>query len=111
MEKDKIYTQHILDAISAIEKFIATKNYNAFCNDELLQNGVIRELEVIGEASKKLSSEFKDSIPSLPWKDIAGMRDKLIHDYFSVDLDAVWKAATRDIEDLKNALIKKTGQK
>lgn len=107
MEKDKIYAQHILDAIAAIEKFIADKDYKSFSGDQLLQDGIIRELEIIGEASKSLSEEFKNLISNLPWKDIAGMRDKLIHSYFSVDLDAVWKAATRDIKELKGELIKK----
>lgn len=107
MEKDKIYAQHILDAVSAIEKFIAGGEYESFSGDKLLQDGIIRELEIIGEASKKLSEEFKSLIPNLPWKDIAGMRDKLVHDYFSVDLDAVWKAATKDIQELKSELIKK----
>ncbi|SRR3989344_5376878 len=107
MEKDNIYAKHILDAISSIESFIAGKDYKGFSKDQLLQDGTIRKLEVIGEASKSLSSEFKNSIPNLPWKDIAGMRDKLIHDYFSVDLDAVWKAATEDIKQLKNEILKK----
>lgn len=107
MEKDDIYAKHILDAIAAIEKFIADKDYEGFSNDQLLQDGIVRELEIIGEASKKLSDGFKSSIPALPWKDIAGMRDKLVHDYFSVDLDAVWKAAIKDIQELKNELLKK----
>lgn len=108
MEHDKVYAKHILDAITSIEKFLAGKNYEIFCEDELLQNGVIRELEIIGEAVKHISDGFKSAIPGLPWKDIAGMRDKLIHDYFSVDLDAVWKAATKDVEELKTEILKKT---
>lgn len=111
MEKDKIYAQHILDAVAAIEKFIADKDYKSFSGDQLLQDGIIRELEIIGEASKGFSEEFKNSIPNLPWKDIAGMRDKLVHDYFSVDLDAVWKAATKDIKELKNDIVKRFDQK
>ena len=109
MEKDKIYAQHILDAITAIGKFIADKDYASFSGDQLLQDGIIRELEIIGEASKNISVEFKISIPNLPWKDIAGMRDKLVHGYFSVDMDAVWKAATTDIQALKSELIKNLG--
>lgn len=106
MEQDKIYAHHILDAVASIKKFLIGKDRCVFDEDELLQNGIIRELEIIGEAVKHLSVEFKDSIPSLPWKDIAGMRDKLIHNYFSVDLDAVWKAATKDVEELKAELLK-----
>jgi uncharacterized protein with HEPN domain len=107
MEKDKVYARHILDAVSAIEKFMAGKDYENFSKDQLLQDGVIRELEIIGEASKHFSDEFKNSMPNLPWQDIAGMRDKLIHDYFSVDLDAVWKVATKDIKELKTEILKK----
>ena len=109
MEQDKIYAQHILDAISAIEKFMGNKDYENFSKDQLLQDGIIRELEIIGEASKNLSEKFKSSIANLPWNDIAGMRDKLIHDYFSVDLDAVWKAVTKDIKELKSELLKQVG--
>ncbi len=109
MEKDNIYAQHILDAIASIEKYMLDKNYESFSQDQLLQDGIIRELEIIGEASKNLSNEFKNTISILPWKDIAGMRDKLVHDYFSVDLDAVWKAATEDMKELKTELLKKLG--
>jgi len=59
---------------------------------------------VIGEAVKKLSSELKKGHPEIPWKDVAGMRDKLIHDYFGVDLDAVWDTAEKDIPQLKNKI-------
>lgn len=104
MKEDEVYIKHILDAISAVEKFLAGKDYNSFAFDKLIQDGVIRELEVIGEASKHFSENFKNDVPSVPWKDIAGMRDKLIHDYFSVDIDAVWKTATEDIFVLKSAL-------
>ena len=104
MEKDKVYVRHILDSISIIEGFIAGITYEKFAENKLLQNGVIRELEVSGEASKKLSDEFKESLPGIEWKSIAGMRDKLIHDYFSVDLEAVWKTATSDLPPLKEIL-------
>ena len=85
MEKDRAYVRHILDSISAIEGFISGVTYEKLTENKLLQNGIIRELEVIGEASKKLSEEFKASLPGVEWKSIAGMRDKLIHDYLSVD--------------------------
>jgi uncharacterized protein with HEPN domain len=59
---------------------------------------------VIGEAVKKLSSELKKGHPEIPWKDVAGMRDKLIHDYFGVDLDAVWDTVRKDIPRLKDEI-------
>jgi len=72
--------------------------------NNLIQDGVIRQLEIIGEATKRLSKEFKDRYPEIPWKDIAGMRDKLIHGYFGVDLDAVWDTAKKDIPGLRGKI-------
>ncbi|MEK7169428.1 MAG: HepT-like ribonuclease domain-containing protein [Patescibacteria group bacterium] len=74
--------------------------------DELVLSAVMRELGVIGEAAKKLSEEFKRVYTNVPWKQIAGMRDKLIHDYFEIDVEAVWKTAQEDIPFLKQELQK-----
>lgn len=99
--KDSIYIKHILDAMARIGEYTQGIKYENFMNDHLIQDGVIRQLEIIGEASKRLSAEIKERYLEIPWKDIMGMRDKLIHDYFGVDLDAVWDTVEKDIPMLK----------
>lgn len=96
--------QHILDAISRIEEYTLGLKYKEFLKNHLVQDGVIRQIEIIGEAAKRLSPKMRDQISDIPWKDIAGMRDKLIHDYMGVDIDAVWDTVDKDIPMLKNKL-------
>ncbi len=92
MKKDNtVFLNHMLDAIAMIEDYLRSKSYQDFINNHMLQDAVIREIEIIGEATKNLSEEFKSRYPYIPWRQIAGMRDKLIHAYFGVDLDAVWE--------------------
>ncbi|KKU48975.1 hypothetical protein A3H10_00800 [Candidatus Uhrbacteria bacterium RIFCSPLOWO2_12_FULL_46_10] len=104
-DRDQIYIKHILDAIATIEGYISGISAEDFYANKLCQDGVTRELEIMGEAVKRLSPECTASMVSVPWKDIARMRDKLIHDYISVDLDAVWKTATVDVVALKKVLL------
>lgn len=101
MKDELVYVRHIVDAIAAIEQFTAGHDYASFSINKMTQDAVIRELEIIGEASKRLSEAFKLSLPDIPWKNIAGMRDKLIHDYFGVNLEAVWKTVQDDLPPLK----------
>lgn len=110
MKKDEVYLKHIHDSILTIETFTDGLIYEEFLEDRLIQNGVIRELEIIGEATKNLSSNFKNSHPEVPWKDIAGMRDKLIHGYMMVDLDTVWKVVQEDLPKLKGQVTSLLGE-
>lgn len=104
MGKDQIYIKHILDSIEFVETLAKDKKFEQVNADRLLKNGIIRELEIIGEASKRLSTQFKELHPQIPWSEIAGMRDKLIHDYFMVNLNIVWKVVEDDLPQLKSAL-------
>ena len=98
---DLVYLKHILDSISWIENYISEIKYQDFMNNHLVQDGIVRQVEIVGEATKNLSQKIKNKYSEVPWKDIAGMRDKLIHGYFGVDLDAVWDTAKKDIPKLK----------
>ncbi len=104
MKKDDIYLRHMMDAVSKIEKYTKNITDSKFRRNSMLQDAVIRQIEVIGVASKKVSDIIKREYSSIPWKDIGGMRDKLIHDYFGVDITAVGKTVKNDIPQLKREL-------
>lgn len=96
-----IYLQHILDAIARIEEYLQDVNEETFHRRYLIQDGVIRQLEIIGEAVKQLPGDLRNRYSHILWQDFAGMRDKLIHHYFGVDMETVWLAARDDIPILK----------
>jgi len=97
---DLDYLQDMLDACIKATDFIKTMTIGEFMGDEKTQFAVVRALEIIGEASKKISQPFKDQNPEIPWKVIAGMRDKMIHDYMGVNKTVVWKTVIQDIPPL-----------
>lgn len=96
---DHNFVRHILAAIERIEAYTINCSETDFMNNFMIQDAVMRNLEIIGEASKKISGEIKNSTPEIPWRQIAGMRDKLIHDYFGVDLVAVWSVVEIDLPE------------
>jgi uncharacterized protein with HEPN domain len=104
MKDDRIYIEHILQSIERIESYIAGKDYKTFLKEFITQDAVVRQLEIIGEATKKISNELRKGNPQVPWPDMAGIRDVLIHDYIDVDTDIVWKTATESIGTLKYLL-------
>ena len=105
MKDDLIYLNHILQSIIRIEEYLYKIKYDEYCSNLLLQDGIIRQLEIIGEASKHLSEATIILKPNIPWKDIVGMRNKLTHDYFGIDIDNVWETATDDIPYIKPIII------
>jgi uncharacterized protein with HEPN domain len=103
VKDDRVYLGHILDAIHDIEQY-TVGGRDAFINDRMQQDAVIRKFEIIGEAVKHLSEHTTNRRPDIPWKRIAGMRDRLTHDYFGVDLALVWTAVERDLPFLRTAV-------
>ena len=100
MRDDRERLLDILEAIERIEKY-TSKGREVFEEDELIQTWVVHHLEIIGEATRALSSEIKQNYPETPWSQIAGMRNILVHHYFGVDSSAVWNAVDRDLPSLK----------
>ena len=104
IKNDHVYLEHILESIRKIEDFVNGITKFEFDQSFLLQDAVIRNLEIIGEATKKISKQYTQSHPEIPWQDMAGMRDKLIHDYLDVDLEVVWKTVESDLPLLKELI-------
>ena len=97
---DKEFLADIQEAIRRIRAYTHEMTYNTFLSDTRTQDAVIRNLEIIGEATKKLSIGLRNRYPSVPWKEMAGARDRLIHDYFGVDIEIVWQIVIAELSDL-----------
>lgn len=105
MKKDDLaYIEHILDCIRKINEFSQGLSLKQFKSNELVQDAIIRNIEIIGEASKKISSDTKQAYNNIPWREISGMRDKLIHDYLGVDVSVVWNTIKEDIPTLEKLI-------
>ena len=102
----KIFIEHILESISLIESFSKGLKKSDFLKNKLKQNAIIRQIEIMGEAVKNIPEPFKVKYPSVEWKKIAGVRDKLIHHYFGVDIDTVWDILEHDLPNLKKDIEK-----
>ena len=104
LKDDLVRLRHILDAAQKAVAFTRGRVQNELSSDEMLSLSLVRLLEVIGEAAKALSPELYAAHPHIPWKKMSGMRDRLIHGYFDVNLDVVWETVTEDLPPLIAAL-------
>jgi uncharacterized protein with HEPN domain len=96
-----IFLDDILRSIKKIEEYIDGLNYKRFCSDEKSVDAVIRNLEIIGEASKNIPFGVKDKFTQIPWKRMTGLRNLAIHEYFGVDLKIIWEVATKNLPEVK----------
>ena len=99
-----LYLKDIIESINYIEKFTEGMSFQDFRKDEKTASAVIRKLEIIGEASKNIPLEIKHKHPDLPWADMSKMRDKIIHSYFGVDYEIVWKTIKERLPEIKERL-------
>lgn len=100
MRDDREWLLDILEAIERIEKY-SSRGKRAFEEDELIQSWIVHHLQIIGEALRSISEDFRRKHDDIPWKETIGMRNILVHRYFDLDKDLVWKAVIRDLPDLK----------
>ena len=104
MKDDSLYIDHILRSINNILEYTKGLSKKEFSKNNMVQDAVIRNFEIIGEATKKVSDVYKQLHFEIPWKEMSGMRDKLIHDYIGVDKAVIWKTIKEDLPHLKMIL-------
>lgn len=101
-----IFIKHINDSISNVNEFSKNLSKEKFLRDKLRQSAIVRELEIIGEAVKNLPFSFRKKYPSVEWIKIAGLRDKIIHQYFGIDLNTIWDIVKEDVPELEGEILK-----
>ena len=106
MRNYRLYIKDIFEAMSAVQNFVEGMDFDAFVADDKTTSAVVRKLEIIGEASKNVPEEVRQKYPQVPWRQMAGMRDQIIHAYFAVDYAVVWDTLKVDIPPLQPIIAK-----
>ena len=102
---DTVYLRHIIDAFLQIERYTNGVTYEEFLSNSLLQDAVIRQLEVMGEAARNLSADLQNEYPAIPWRQMISLRNRMIHAYFNVNLQIIWEIIQGDIPNLKQDMM------
>ena len=102
----KLFLTDIFESIELIEKYTEKLSYNDFLQNNTVQDAVMRRLEIIGEATKSVPLKIRKEYPEIPWKQMAGMRDMLAHEYFGIVMKRIWDTTQKDLPKLKNKILK-----
>lgn len=103
-KNDTVFLNHILEALNYIQDYISDQNYETFLRRRIVQDAIVRRLEIVGEAAYNLSENLKEQYPEISWHEIIGMRNRLIHAYFDVALEVVWDIVNHDVPRLKKQI-------
>ena len=109
MKSNQTYLKHILEAIEKIESYIGDSDFAAFQKNNMMLDAVVRELQIIGEATKQLSEDFRDQHAEVPWPKIRAMRNYLVHEYFGVNVKVVWDTCAINLPELKTYVLELLG--
>lgn len=104
MKDDRLYRYHIIESIDKITSYVDGVSRDEFLNSTMIQDAVLRNLQVLAESTQRLTSEFKKMNPGIEWVGIAGLRNILVHDYLGIDLDTVWNVLESDLPKLRKVV-------
>ena len=104
MKDDRLYLIHLFECIGKIESYMAGLDYNEFMRNTLVQDAVLRNLQILAESTQRLSKNFKANHPEIEWYKIAGLRNILVHDYLGIDFETVWVAVVDKLPELKTVV-------